>query len=92
MQIMTGGDGADEFVYKVGSGNDIVQEFGDDDLVNLDGVAFSQITSASLDESGVDATFADGGSLKVEGNSNLNFRIEGTTYCFNRAEGSWTTK
>ena len=89
---LSGGDGADEFVYKPGSGNDVVQDAGDNDLVNLDGVNFSQLVNASVNERGIDATFQDGGSLKVEGNSNLNFRIEGTTYCFNRSDGSWTTK
>ena len=90
---MSGGAGYDEFFYVTGSGNDVVESAGDEDVVNLLGVNLSQIVDASVNESGIEATFQDGGRLRVDGNSNVGFKIEGTTYyCDNRAEGTWGIK
>ena len=89
---MTGGDGYDEFFYAPGSGEDVVQGASDNDVVNLLGVDLSQIVDAAVNESGVEATFQDGGRLRVEGNSNVGFKLEGVTYCANRADGSWNVK
>ena len=89
---LNGGAGYDEFFYVQGSGNDVVQGAGDNDVVNLLGVNLSQIVDAAVDESGVEATFRDGGKLRVEGNSNVGFKLEGTTFVANRSDGSWSTK
>ena len=89
---LTGGAGFDEFIYTSGSGSDVIRNAGDNDVVNLAGINLSQIVDASVSENGVEATFQDGGRLRVEGNSNVGFQLEGVTYCANRADGSWTTK
>ena len=89
---LTGGAGFDEFIYTSGSGSDVIRNAGDNDVVNLAGINLSQIVDASVSENGVEATFQDGGRLRVEGNSNVGFQLEGVTYCANRADGSWEVR
>lgn len=90
--ILSGGDGYDEIFYTAGSGSDVVQNVGDNDVVNLLGVSLSQITAASVTDSEISASFADGGTLNVKGNSNVGFKIDGVTYAANRSNGSWYAK
>ena len=89
---MTGGDGYDEFFFAMGSGNDLVQNAGDNDVVNLLGVSLSQISSFSYDSSSVDLNFNNGEHLKVESTSSVGYRVENQTFFFNRATNEWTTK
>ena len=89
---MTGGAGKDEFIYSSGSGEDVIEGASDNDVVNLLGVNLSQIVDAAVNENGVEATFQDGGKLRVDGNSNVGFKLEGVTYCANRSDGTWNVK
>ena len=85
---LIGNAGYDLFNYRVGSG-----DAGDNDLVNLNNVSMSQIVSAKVDYSEISATFADGGSLKITGNSKVGFLVDGVTYYVsNRSTGAWSTK
>lgn len=88
---LVGGDGYDEFFYAIGSGNDNVQNASSSDMINLLGVSLNQITAYSYDETSVSLAFADGGSLRVENNSMIGYKVEDTTYTFNHATGEWTT-
>jgi len=90
--ILTGGNGYDEIFYTAGSGSDIVQNVGDNDVVNLLGVSLSQITYASITDSGIIAGFADGGQLNVKSSAAVGFKLEGVTYVANRADKTWHVK
>ena len=81
---LVGGDGYNEFFYTVGNGNDLLQNAGSYDLVNLLGVSFSQISGYSHDSNSTTVHFNDGGSLRVEGSSLIDYAIEGNRYWYSR--------
>ena len=89
---LTGGDGYDEFFYAVGSGNDVVKNASDDDVVNLLGVSLSQITYAEIKSSEINIGFTDGGKLQLQGQSATGFKLENVTYTANRSTGGWDIK
>ena len=89
---LVGGDGYDEFFYAMGSGSDVVQNAGDNDVVNLLGVSLSQITYAEVSYSDINIGFTDGGNLKLQGQAATGFKVEGVTYTANRSTGGWYTK
>ncbi len=89
---LTGGDGYDEFFYAMGSGNDVITNAGDNDVVNLLGVSLSQITYAEVSYSNIDIGFTDGGKLQLQGQAATGFRVEGVTYTADRSTGGWSTK
>ena len=89
---LTGGDGYDEFFYAMGSGNDVIQNAGDNDVINLLGVSLSQISGFNYDSSSVDLNFNDGGHLKVESTSSVGYRVENQTFFFNRSTNEWAKK
>ena len=89
---LTGGDGDDEFVYYGGSGNDVVRNSKSNDTVHIIGVSVEEITSVQIEESYVSATFADGGSLRVEGNSRVGYKFQNTTYVLNQSTKEWSLK
>ena len=89
---LTGGDGYDEFFFAMGSGNDVVQNAGDNDVINLLGVSLSQISGFNYDSSSVDLNFNDGGHLKVESTSSVGYRVENQTFYFNRSTNEWANK
>ena len=89
---LTGGAGFDEFFYATGSGNDVIENVDDNDVVNLLGVSLSQITYASVEDSQISADFADGGRLSVKTNSSVGFKLEGVTYAYNHSDKNWFVK
>lgn len=89
---MLGGAGYDEFFYAPGSGNDLIGNADENDLINLLGVTLDQISSAEVNDNEISIGFNDGGNLKIDGSSNVGFKLEGVTYAANRADKTWTTK
>ncbi|MBQ9487952.1 MAG: hypothetical protein IJU91_09175, partial [Selenomonadaceae bacterium] len=89
---LVGGGGYDEFFFAMGSGIDAIQNAGDNDIVNLLGVTLGQISAAEITGNGVNLNFADGGSLRVEGTSNVGYRLEGVTYAANHSTREWYVK
>ena len=89
---LTGGNGYDEFFYAIGSGNDIIKNSGSNDIINLLGVSLEQITALSADESAVNANFFDGGSLRIEGNGGVGYKLGNVTYAVNQSTGEWFLK
>ena len=89
---LTGGAGFDEFIYTTGSGSDVIRNAGDNDVVNLAGVSLSQIVTANVGYNEISATFQDGGSLNVKGNSKVGIKLSGYTFAANRSTGQWYTK
>lgn len=89
---MFGGNAYTEFFYTGGNGNDVIQNAHSTDIVNLLGVSLNQISSYSFSESHVSLQFNDGGSLRVNGNSNIGYRVENQVYVCNQSTGQWTTR
>ena len=82
---MTGGDGRNEFYYTIGNGNDVIKDAEYKDLVNLLGVSLNQITGYSSDSNSTTLQFSDGGSLRVEGSSIIDYLIDGQKYWYSRS-------
>lgn len=87
--IMTGGAGYDEFFFAQGSGYDVIQNAGDNDLINLLGVTLEQITSVYVDESTVSINLSDGSNLRVDGNSNVGYKVGNEIYFCNQSKNQW---
>ena len=90
---LVGGSGYDEYIYKYGNGNDVIQGANSADLVDLSSIKLSQITAAEVSTSGVTIRFTDGSSLKVEGNaSGMSYKVAEGTYSCNQYNGQWTPR
>ena len=93
---LVGGDGYDEFFYFIGSGNDVIQNAGDNDVINLAGINLEQISGVDVTEYSVAVHFVDGGNLRVEGNSRVGYNISDafgtTTYTVNQSTKQWSLK
>ena len=89
---LTGGSGYDEFFYAVGSGSDIMQSVGDNDLINLASVNLSQISGVDVSVGQVNINFVDGGSLQVQGGSGVAYRIAEGTFAVNQSTGQWSAR
>ena len=90
--VMIGGEGYTEFFYAIGSGNDVVQNSSSSDVVNLLGVSLEQITNVDVNISEVSLNFVDGGSLKIEGNTGIGYKLGDTVYTVNQSTQEWSTK
>ncbi len=86
---LIGGAGADVFWYGVNEGNDIIQNAGDNDAVNLYNVRLSDISYAG--ESGGNLIInTQAGSLTVTGDSAPTFKLsDGSGWKFNRTSKTW---
>jgi hypothetical protein len=69
--ILEGGEGRDTFVFRRGSGDDVITDFGGNDLVDLSRGAAGCARYRNLDftqtDNGVVLTLADGGTVTFEG-------------------------
>ncbi len=86
---LVAGSGVDTFYYMRGNGRDVIRGAGKSDIVNLDGVTMSDITSTDVSNSSVVLNFADGGTLTLNTNSGTKFQLEGATYTTDKS-GNWT--
>lgn len=87
-----GGDGYDEFFFAQGSGGDVIQNAGSNDIVNLLGMTLDQIADVYVSQEQVHINFTNGEFLQVKGNSGVGYRLENQTYVCNQATGQWSTK
>ena len=69
-----GGNGADTFFYSDGDGNDVIEGFGNDDLLKITGTWDSSCTTSA-----VTLTIGDG-SIKLNDYSATTFNINDTAY------------
>ena len=90
--IMMGGAGYDEYFYAVGNGNDIVQNAYGYDVVNMSSVSLEQISYVNVNVGSVDINFNDGGSLRVQGDSSVGYRLNSATYAVNQYTGEWSVR
>ena len=89
---LVGGEGYDEFVFGLGSGGDIIQNAGDNDVINLSGVTLNQIMGLNVSESSVNISLVDGSYLNVEGNSKVGYKIENAVFACDQSTGNWYAK
>ena len=91
--LLVGGKGQNLFFYCVGNGNDTVQGAHDGDGVILADVSLDQIASTKISADSVDINFRDGGSLHVEGNSDITYQLaDGSKYSANHEQAVWMAK
>ncbi|MBK9446196.1 MAG: putative Ig domain-containing protein [Betaproteobacteria bacterium] len=65
---LSGGDGNDAYLYEFGDGRDIVFDSAGDDEIRLgDGIGENGAAARRDDEGRIVLTFADGGSLRIDG-------------------------
>ncbi len=89
---LVGGDGYDEFFFSMGSGGDVIQNAGSNDIVNLLGVTLDQISNVYVSQEQVHIEFTSGEFLQVKGNTGVGYRLENKTYVCNQSTGEWSTK
>ena len=70
---LVGGAGADVFVYSKGDGKDVIENFSDGDLINLDGVEIKDVKTKRGDT----VLKFKGGSLTVKDTTEFNFIQDG---------------
>ena len=89
---LVGGDGYDEFFFAIGSGGDVIQNAGSNDVVNLLGVSLEQIAGVYVSSEQIHIDFTSGEFLQVKGTTNVGYRLQGATYVCNQSTGEWSTK
>ena len=89
---LVGGDGYDEFFFAIGSGGDVIQNAGSNDVVNLLGVSLEQIAGVYVSPEQIHIDFTSGEFLQVKGITNVGYRLQGATYVCNQSTGEWLTK
>lgn len=86
---LIGGSGVDNFFYSYGNGNDTIQSANSEDFVRLMNISVSQISNATITDSGVNATFDNGNTLTISGQAG-NFIVDGKTYHADYQNKVWT--
>ena len=89
--LLVAGTGANTFFYNYGNGDDTIQGAKDGDVVDLTNITIDQIVG-EITETGVELKFNDGGSLTVEGDADVEYKVGETTYVVNEDRDGWTTK
>lgn len=88
--VLIGGKGESIFFYAFGNGNDSVAGANDGDNVVLADISLQQIANTTITDNSVIISFVDGGSLIVEGNSNVAFQLaDGSKYLANHQTSRW---
>ena len=90
-----GGAGEDNFMYDFGGGNDNIYNAESQDQVTIFNLSLDQISSAQINDNGVNLQFTDGGSLNISGQAG-NFVVEkNNNYYFYTADyqnKTWSQK
>ena len=93
---LVGSQGYDEFFYCKGNGNDVIENAGDDDLINLLDVSLDDIDLNSfpnaIGDNSIELKFNDGGSLKVNGMSEVGFKVANVDCTFCVKDRQWSVK
>ncbi len=74
------GGGKNTFFYNFGNGNDTIQSANDGDIVDLTNITLAEISSTNISADAVSINFIDGGSLTVNGNAAVEYKVDGTSY------------
>lgn len=90
---LIGGDGVDEFIAGVGSGNDSIFKAENGDTINLNSTTMDQISVAQINSDGINFSFTDGSTLNVLGNVDATFKLaDGSTYLADQSSSQWIKK
>ena len=91
--LLIGGDSHNTFFYCAGNGKDTLRGTNDSDNIILSDISLDQITEAIITASGVAVTFNDGGSLNVEGHSDVTYQLaDGSKYSANHERLEWENR
>ncbi|MBR0103766.1 MAG: hypothetical protein IJQ01_09755 [Selenomonadaceae bacterium] len=91
--LLVGGSALNSFYYEQGNGADTIDNAGDGDIVNLFDTSLENITSAAINSTGVALQFNNGGSLTINSNADVNYRLaDGSIYTADHANHTWTKK
>ena len=90
---LVGGDGRNAYFYLLGNGNDVIANANDDDVINLLNITLNDINFAdvSVGDNEIKLGFNDGGSIKVNGRADVEFRLSGIDVGFkaDRSNKGW---
>ncbi|MBR4152393.1 MAG: hypothetical protein IKT98_05485 [Selenomonadaceae bacterium] len=91
--LLVGGNSQNLFFYCNGNGNDTIRGTNDGDGVILAGISLDQIVGTKISGNAVDINFKDGGSLHVEGNSDITYQLaDGLSFSANHEQAVWLSK
>ncbi len=88
-----GGNGVDTFAYAYYGGNDTIQNAESQDNIRLNSITLDMISSAQINDNGVNLQFTDGGSLNISGQAGT-FLLENedtvTSYTADYQNKTWS--
>lgn len=91
--LLIGGDSHNTFFYCMFNGDDTIRGANDGDSVILANIFLEQIISTSITADSVAINFIDGGSLRVEGRSDVTYQLaDGSRYSANHETQNWYSK
>ena len=90
---LIGSSGYDEFFYRKGNGNDVIQKAEGSDLINLLDINLEDISSTAINGYSIRIDFNDGGSLSMNTLTDLTFQLaDGSKWQSNRSNKNWIQK
>ncbi|MBR6012248.1 MAG: calcium-binding protein [Selenomonadaceae bacterium] len=91
--ILVGGDSKNIFRYYSGNGNDTIRGTNNDDEIIFSDISLDQIVSTQITPYSVSIYLNDGGSVYVEGRSDVTYQLaDGSKYSANHETLSWDSK
>lgn len=91
--LLVGGTARNSFYYEQGNGADTISGANDGDVINLFDTSLENITNANITSGGVTLEFNNGGSIQVNSNAAVDYRLaDGTTFNADHNTGKWVQK
>ncbi|MBR2773755.1 MAG: hypothetical protein IKD73_02075, partial [Selenomonadaceae bacterium] len=91
--LLVGGTARNSFYYEQGNGSDTISNANDGDVINLFDTSLENITQANITSGGVVLNFNNGGSIQVNSNAAVDYRLaDGTTFNADHNTGKWVQK
>ena len=91
--LLVGGNFQNLFFYCAGNGNDTIRGTNDGDGVILADVSLDQIVGTKISADSIDINFKDGGSLHIEGNSDVTYQLaDGSSFSVNHETMNWNSR
>ena len=91
--LLIGGESHNTFFYCLSNGNDTITRVNKGDKVILSTVTLDQITGTKITADSVSIDFIDGGSLQINGNSDVTYQLaDGSKYSANQERLEWESK
>ena len=91
--LLIGGNSHNTFFYCNGNGHDTIQGTNNGDSVILSDISLNQITRTKITADAVSIDFIDGGSLQINGSSDITYQLaDGSKYSANHERLEWDSK